>query len=173
MTEDPRRVLAEGKYVRLVARGRWEWAERTNTTGAVVVVAVTEAGELILVDQYRHPLDRRVIELPAGLVGDEPGSRHEEWIEAARRELHEETGYVSDRWEFLIEGPSSPGLTDESYALFLARDARQTGEGGGDGTEDIAVRLVPLDRVEVWLEEQRQQGLLVDPKVYAGLYFAS
>jgi len=165
-------VLAEGKYVRLVARGRWEWAERTNTTGAAVIVAVTSKGEMVLIDQFRHPLSARVIELPAGLVGDEAGTEHEEWVEAARRELFEETGYVSDRWQYLIEGPSSPGLTNESYALFLALDARKTGDGGGDDSEDIHVRLVPLANVEIWLEEQRKAGLFVDPKVYAGLFFA-
>jgi len=171
--ENKRRVLAEGKYVRLVARGRWEWAERTNTSGAVVIAAVTADGQLVLIEEYRRPLDARVVELPAGLVGDEPGTGEEDLIEAAKRELLEEAGCVSNRWQYLIEGPSSPGLTNERYTMYLALDAKKVSAGGGDESEDIHVRLVPLDQVETWLQERLKQGLLVDPKVYTALYFAA
>jgi ADP-ribose pyrophosphatase len=170
--ESERRVLAEGKYVRLVARGRWEWAERTNTSGAVVIVAVTPDRQLVLIEEYRRPLDARVVEFPAGLVGDEPGTGEEDLIEAAKRELFEETGCVSDRWRHLIDGPSSPGLTSERYTMYLALDAKKIGDGGGDDSEDIHVCLVSLDQVEQWLDKRRRDGLLVDPKVYAGLFFA-
>jgi ADP-ribose pyrophosphatase len=174
MTDDTqRRVIGEGKYVRLVAKGRWEWAERTNTSGAVVIAAVTSDGQLVLIEEYRRPLDARVVELPAGLVGDEPGKGGEDLIEAAKRELLEETGCISNRWRHLLDGPSSPGLTSESYTLFLALDAEKIGAGGGDESEDIHVRLVPLDQVETWLDQRRREGLLVDPKVYAALFFAS
>jgi ADP-ribose pyrophosphatase len=174
MTEkNKRRVLAEGKYIRLVAWGRWEWAERTNTSGAVVIAAVTAEGELVLIDEYRRPLDARVVQLPAGLVGDEPGTGEEDLIEAGKRELLEEAGCVSQRWQYLIEGPSSPGLTDERYTMYLALDAKKSGPGGGDESEDIHVCLVPLDQVETWLQQQIEQGLLVDPKIYTGLYFAA
>jgi ADP-ribose pyrophosphatase len=168
-----RRVLAEGKYVRLVARGRWEWAERTNTSGAVVIVAVTSDRQLVLIEEYRHPLGRRVVEFPAGLVGDEPGTSEEALIEAAKRELFEEAGCVSDNWRHLVGGPASPGLTDEQYSMFLALDAKKISEGGGDDSEDIHVCLVPLNQVETWLEERRRNGLLVDPKIYSGLYFVT
>jgi ADP-ribose pyrophosphatase len=171
--ENQRRVIAEGKYVRLVARGRWEWAERTNTSGAVVIAAVTPDRQLVLIEEYRRPLDARVVEFPAGLVGDEPGTGEEDLIEAAQRELLEEAGYVSDDWRHLVEGPASPGLTNEQYTMFLALDAKKVGEGGGDESEDIHVRLVPLDQVETWLHRARQRGLLVDPKIYTGLYFAN
>ena len=171
--EPQRRLLAEGKYIRLVARGRWEWAERTNTSGAVVIVAVTADRRLVLIEEYRRPLDARVVELPAGLVGDEPGTDNENIVEAAKRELLEEAGCVSNHWQRLIEGPSSPGLTNERYTMYLALDAEQISHGGGDESEDIHVRLVSLDQVETWLQERREQGLLVDPKVYAALYFTS
>jgi ADP-ribose pyrophosphatase len=171
--EQQRRVLAEGKYLRLVARGRWEWAERTNTSGAVVIVAVTADRQMVLIEEYRHPLDARVVELPAGLIGDEPGTGEEMIIEAAKRELLEEAGCVSQCWEHLIEGPSSPGLTNEGYTMYLARDVTRVSAGGGDESEDIHVYLVPLDEVETWLKKRRRQGLLVDPKVYTGLYFAT
>jgi ADP-ribose pyrophosphatase len=167
-----RRVLAEGKFVRLVARGRWEWVERTNTSGAVVIVAVTSERQMVLIEEYRQPLDARVVELPAGLIGDGPGIKEEDLIEAAKRELLEETGCVSENWLHLIEGPASPGLTSERYTLFLASDVKIISSGGGDESEDIYVRLVPLDQVESCLDERRKAGLLVDPKVYLGLYFA-
>jgi ADP-ribose pyrophosphatase len=167
-----RRVLAEGRFARLVAQTGWEWVERTNTSGAVVIVAVTEGHEMILTEQYRIPLGTRVIELPAGLAGDTPGSRHEALAEAARRELLEETGYEAPALEYLTEGPSSAGLTTEVYALFLARNVRRVGPGGGEEGEDIQVHVVPLNQVEAWLDERRKQGIMVDPKVYAGLYFA-
>jgi ADP-ribose pyrophosphatase len=167
-----RRVLAEGRFARLVAQDGWEWVERTNVAGAVVIVAVTEDGRLILVQQYRIPMAQPVIEMPAGLAGDLAGSEQEELAEAARRELLEETGYEAAQMEYLAAGPASAGLSNEVYTLFLAARARRVGPGGGDSAENIQVHLVPLDEVPQWLEERRRQGLLVDPRIYAGLFFA-
>jgi len=164
-------ILGEGKFIRLVRRNGWEWAERTNTAGGVIMLAVTDAKELVLVEQYRPPLGARVIELPAGLTGDEPDKVGEEPVEAACRELLEETGFESLLWEELLAGPSSAGLTTESYTLFLARGARRVAAGGGDSAEDITVHLAPLDDIDAWLADQRQQGAVVDPKIYGGLYF--
>jgi ADP-ribose pyrophosphatase len=169
---EEKEILAEGKFVRLVKRGRWEWVERTNCSSAVVIVPVTREKQAVFIEQYRYPLDARVIEFPAGLVGDDPGKDGEEWITAAKRELLEETGYASEQWKYLLEGPSSPGLATESYAMFLATDAVRVSDGGGDGTEDITVHLVPLPEAEAWLTQKRQAGLQVDPKIYAGLFFA-
>lgn len=169
---DARRVIAEGRFVRLVAQDGWEWVDRTNTSGAVVIVAVTAERELVLVEQYRIPVGARVIELPAGLAGDTPGSQHEVLAEAARRELLEETGFEAGPMEYLVEGPSSAGLANEVYALFLARDVRRVAPGGGDAGENIQVQVVPLDQADAWLEARRREGVMVDPRVYAGLYFA-
>jgi ADP-ribose pyrophosphatase len=166
-------ILAEGRFLRLLSHRGWEWAERTNTAAAVVVVAVTPERQLVLVEQYRIPLGRRVIELPAGLVGDQADTQGEDLIEAARRELLEETGFQAERIERLVDGPSSSGMTNETYALLLARNARPVGPGGGDSTEDIQVHIVPLDQVDAWLESKRQQGVMVDPRVYAGIHFAN
>jgi ADP-ribose pyrophosphatase len=165
--------LAEGRFARFVIQGGWEWVERTNASGAALIVAVTEDGRLILVQQYRIPLAKAVIELPAGLAGDLAGSEHEALAEAARRELFEETGYEAERMEYLTEGPASAGLSTEVYTLFLAANVRRVGPGGGDHTENIQVHLVPLAEVPQWLEQRRQQGLLVDPRIYAGLFFAN
>jgi ADP-ribose pyrophosphatase len=168
-----RRVLHEGKFVRLVRRGGWEWAERTNNSGVVVVVAITRGSRLVLTEQFRPPLDARVLDLPAGLAGDVPGTEQEELAEAARRELLEETGFQAPTLECLTEGPSSAGLTTEVVTFFLARDARRAGRGGGDPSEDIQVHAVSLGKVNAWLQRKRKAGLLIDPKIYAGLYLAT
>ena len=168
-----RRVLGEGRFVRLVAEGHWEWADRLNISGAVMIVAVTEASELVMVEQYRIPLHSRVVELPAGLAGDEAAPAGEPLAGAARRELVEETGFDADQMEYLIDGPTSAGMTSETYSVFLARNVRRVGPGGGDDHEDIQVHVVPLDAVEEWLAQRRREGVLVDPRVYLGLYFAT
>jgi len=167
-----RRVLAEGRFVRMVAQDGWEWVERTNTSGAVVIVPVTQDRELVLVEQYRIPVGARVIELPAGLSGDTPSSQHELLAETARRELLEETGFEAEELEYLIEGPSSAGLANEVYAMFFARNVRRVAAGGGDQSEAIQVHVVPLEQIDAWLQARRASGLMVDPKVYAGIYFA-
>ena len=119
------RVLGEGKFTRLVAADHWEWVERLNASGGVVIAAITTDRELVLVEQYRIPLGARVLELPAGLAGDSPEVTGEPLVEAARRELLEETGYEATDWRWLIEGPSSAGLTNESFQLFPGRNARK------------------------------------------------
>lgn len=167
-----RQVLAEGKFIRMVRRGHWEWAERTNTSGAVVIVAVTAEGEIVFTEQYRIPVGSRVIELPAGLVGDQPQLANEDLIDAAGRELFEETGYQADRFDLATEGPTTAGMTNEVVTILVARDVRRTGKGGGEASEDITVHVVPLAEAADWLERRRREGTMVDPKVYAGLYFA-
>lgn len=170
--ESQRNILREGAFVRLVRRDNWEWAERTNNSGVVAIVAITENAQIVLTEQYRRPLDARVLDLPMGLAGDVQGAEGEDFREAARRELLEETGYVADRLEFLLEGPTSAGLTNEMLTIFLARDIRKVGDGGGDETEDIDVHVVSLDQADVWLKRKRAGGILLDPKIYAAMHFA-
>ena len=171
MNPNPKITLHTGKFLALVKEGHWEYADRTNATGAAIIVAVTEERKLLLVEQYRIPVHARTIELPAGIIGDEPGSSDEAHAEAARRELIEETGFEAGRIEALTHGPSSSGLTSETVTLFHATNLRRVGAGGGVAHEDITVHEVPLAQVHSWLEANGKSGVLVDPKVYAGLYF--
>lgn len=163
-------VRYDGRYLGLHERGGWEFATRTNATGVVVVLAVTADEQIVLVEQYRVPVDCRVIELPAGLVGDD-GDPDEDTAAAAARELWEETGYRAGSLTLLTRCPSSAGLTDETLTFYLAQDCRQEGPGGGDGSEDITVHTVPLARVDRWLASAQTDGYAFDPKVYTALYW--
>jgi len=159
-----------GAYLGIRERSGWEYATRTNATGVVVVLAVTPDREIVLVEQYRIPVGRDVIELPAGLVGDED-EPDEPSERAAERELWEETGYRARRLVHLSRCPSSAGMSDEMLDFYLAEDAVREGAGGGDASEDIRVHAVPLDEVDAWLAQAQRGGKAYDPKVYTGLYW--
>jgi ADP-ribose pyrophosphatase len=163
--------LCEGKFLALVKEGRWEYVDRIGSTGAAIIVAVTDEQKLLLVEQHRIPVHARTIELPAGIVGDEPGGTSETLAEAAKRELLEETGYAAEHIEALTTGPASSGLTSEVVTLLLASNLRRVNAGGGGAHEDITVHEVPLTEVREWLATKAKQGLLIEPKVYTGLYF--
>jgi ADP-ribose pyrophosphatase len=132
---------------------------------------VTSEQKLLLVEQYRIPVHALTIELPAGLIGDEPQCAGESSLAAARRELLEETGYSAERLEMLTTGPSCSGITSERVTFFRAFDLHRTGNGGGVANEDITVHEIPLVGVEKWLEAKASAGVLIDPKIYAGLFF--
>lgn len=165
-------ILYSGRFIRAIRRGHWEYVSRQSASGVVVLVATTPAGELVLVEQYRAPVDARVIELPAGLAGDIAGKEQEPLTEAAARELEEETGWRPKRVTPIVAGPVSAGLTTEIISFFRADDLERVGPGGGDEHEDIEVHAIPLADVPQWLAEQAAHGKMVDPKVYAALYFA-
>lgn len=164
-------ILHKGKYLELIAEDNWEYVRRHNCNGIVVIVAKTKDQKLILVEQFRRPVQAQVIELPAGLVNDQVHHDNETLESAARRELFEETGYEASHLTRLVEGPVSSGLSQEVITLFQALDVVKKGPGGGDHTENIIVHEVPLAEAELWLYEMEKKGRLVDPKVYAGLYF--
>ncbi|REK11972.1 MAG: NUDIX hydrolase [Planctomycetota bacterium] len=170
MSDSEASLVYEGRHLSMVNRRGWEYATRKTSRPAVGIVAITDAGKVVLVEQYRPPVGRNVVELPAGLSGDIAGQEDEALIEAAKRELLEETGYSAKRWTELLDGYSSPGLTDESITLFLAEGLRQTGPGGGGRGEDITVHEVPLGDVLAWLNER---GAAADLKLLAGLFAAT
>ena len=165
------RTLYDGKFIRLVQQGTWEFARRQNTSGIVGIVAVTDDGKLLLVEQFRPPVGCAVIELPAGLAGDVAGQETEELASAARRELLEETGYEAREMTAVAAGPPSAGLSDEVITLFVARGLTKTGEGAGDGSEQITLHEVPVGEVHAFVDRKARDGCLVDLKVFAGLYF--
>jgi ADP-ribose pyrophosphatase len=164
------RIVAEGKYLRFVNENGWEYVLRPHATGVVAIVALTGDHRLILVEQYRVAVHRRVIELPAGLVGDSEGSAGESLAAAARRELLEETGYEADDVTELAAGPVAVGLAAEVVTFFHARGLRRVGPGGGDATEEIVVHEVELQGLRAWLADRERDGAMVDPKIFAGLY---
>jgi ADP-ribose pyrophosphatase len=160
------KTVFEGDHLFVRERDGWQYVERKKATGAVAVLAETDSGEIVLTEQHRKPVNARVIDFPAGLVGDEGTNDPEK---TARKELEEETGYTCDSVELLTRGPSSPGITSEIVSLYRARGVRKVGEGGGVGGEDITVHVVPRGELQAWLRTKEQQGALIDIKV--GLYF--
>lgn len=160
----------KGRYLGICERDGWEFATRTNATGVVVIVPLTTRGEVVLVEQFRIPVNAPVIELPAGLVGDHDDSDEPVAI-AAQRELREETGFRAGRLTHLFNCPSSAGMSDERLDIFLATELVREGAGGGDGSEDITVHVVPLDEINTWLASALRAGKALDPKIYAALYW--
>ena len=165
-----RKTLYRGRYLSLHEIDRWEFVSRSNASGVVVIVAVTEADELVLVEQFRIPVGRRVIELPAGLVGDQ-GDPDESLLLAAERELFEETGFEAEHMSLLLSCPSSAGMSAEVITFVRATGLRRIAAGGGDSSEDIKVHLVPLGEVDRWLGEQQASGKPLDPKIFGALYW--
>lgn len=176
MSVTGRKILWEGKFLRTVLiryeDGReepsgeiltrdWEAVERVNCDGVVGIVPLTRDGAVILIRQFRPPVNGYVVELPAGLC--EIGESHED---AARRELAEETGYAAGSMHFLTEGPLSSGSSAEMLSVFAATDLTYVGIENRDETEDIEVLKVPLEKLEPDLEKLRKAGSYVDLKVY-------
>jgi ADP-ribose pyrophosphatase len=158
----PPKLMWEGKYVRAVRRGKWEYAGRTNDIRAVVILAEHD-GKVILIDQPRVPLGARCVELPAGLIGDEDPEATVETT--AIKELEEETGFTADRVERLGDFYASPGMLSESFTLVRVHGLRRIGEGGGDDNEDINVHLVARGDIPNFLEQKRAEGFAVDVKL--------
>lgn len=166
--QQPIQTLAEGKFLHLLKRGRWEYAARPSTIGAVAVIATTDDDELLLIEQYRVPLGKPCIELPAGLAGDD-GDPGEAATTAARRELFEETGYTAQHITPLVAACTSPGLTNESIELFRATGLTRINEGGGTEHEDITVHRVPVAQLSDWLNQRTAEGTAIDMKTLAAI----
>ena len=163
------RSLYKGKFLELVADGKWEYVQRPRGANPVGIVAVTPEGKLLLISQYRIPMQKACVEIPAGLAGDTTAG--ESWKTAALRELREETGYSATDMEYLTHGPPSAGLTSECMTLARAIGVAKAGAPEPDGDEKIEVHEVPLAEVDAFLQAQAALGKLIDPKVYAALYF--
>lgn len=152
----------QGRFMAMKVDGKWEYASRARGIGAAVILAI-DNGHVILVEQFRVPLGRRCLELPAGLVGDETEGEAVEI--AAARELEEETGYRPARIEVIGQFHSSPGMVSEGFTLVRAHGLTCVGEGGGDGDEEITVHRVALDAVEPFIATKRAEGVAIDVKL--------
>ncbi|MDP9182816.1 MAG: NUDIX hydrolase [Actinomycetota bacterium] len=130
--------------------------------GAVGVVALRGQApdqEVLLVNQYRHPVTRRLDELPAGLLD----VAHEPALAAAKRELAEEAGYEARSWHVLVDVLTSPGMTDEAIRLYLAQDLT-AGDRDVQGHEEVEMtaRWVPLaSAVQAALAGELENGICV------------
>ena len=158
----PAETMWQGKFVRAIKRGRWEYVSRTNEVRAVVILAEDD-GKLILVEQFRFPIGARCLELPAGLIGDEEQGATVE--STALKELREEAGYGAERIERLGDFYSSPGMLTESFTLVRAHGVTKVGEGGGVGGEDITVHLVSRADLPALIGERRREGVGIDSKL--------
>ena len=165
--------LYEGNVLRMVKRGRWEYVERKKNIRAAFICAVTPEKKLILIKEFRIPLNRTVVGFPAGLIGDTPGMESESIEEACKRELVEEAGYQAESVTVWTEGPTSAGLTSEVISLVFAEGLKRVGEGGGLPSENIECFEIPLRSVSRWLDKCVEEGCIIDPKIFACLHFLS
>lgn len=161
----PDEVMWEGRFITARRKGRWEYVSRARGIRAAVILAIDAEDHVILVEQYRVPLGRISMELPAGLIGDDDGHDGEDAATAAGRELEEETGYAAARIEVIGEFFSSPGMVSESFTLLRAHGLTQVGPGGGIDGEDITVHRVPLSGIADAIAGWRAQGRAIDVKL--------
>jgi ADP-ribose pyrophosphatase len=130
--------------------------------GAVVVIAVTDAGELVMERQYRYPMGREFFELPAGKI--DPG---EETLETGRRELAEETGYAAEHWRRLAVIHPSIGYSNERIEIYLAQGLTRV-ESKLDDEEFLEVFTLPLRTAIDWIRD----GRITDTTSIAALFWA-
>ena len=168
MSEDPE-ILFDGRHMALLRRRGWEYVEHRRAPEAAMIIAITPRDELVLTEEFRLAVNAPVLSLPAGLVGDEGP---EEAVDAARRELAEETGYEAPALEFLARGPGSAGQSSEMVTFFLAREAVRVGEQAAQDRGQIRVHVVSIAQLSLWARERENEGAVIDPKIWAGLYLA-
>lgn len=161
--QQPVETMWEGRFIRALKQGSWEYVSRVRGICAVVILAEHE-GKIVLVEQHRVPIGRRCLELPAGLIGDD--DENAGVGDTAINELEEETGFTAERIERLGEYYSSPGMVSESFTLVRAHGLTRVGEGGGvAGHEDITVHLVERDGIAAFIEERRADGVAIDVRL--------
>jgi ADP-ribose pyrophosphatase len=165
----PEQIMWEGRFITAKKRGRWEYVGRARGIRAAAIIALDRDADgtrhVILVSQYRVPLGRFCLEIPAGLVGDDEGKEGEAALDAAARELEEETGYRAGKLEILGEFYSSPGMVSECFTLLRASDLAKVSAGGGTASENIEIHRVALRDLSRFVDEWRRAGHAVDVRI--------
>jgi len=165
-------TLYEGKYILLKKKQfpgpdgkiiNWEFAERVGQTQAVAFFGLTVAEELIVIRQFRPPVNSQTIELPAGLM-DIPGETPQQTIE---RELAEETGYECKTIQPLIEAYSTPGMSSEKVSIFWGRVGQKQSQNLDDAEDIYVYPPVPLTELMPFLHEESKKGIIIDYKIQA------
>ena len=160
---EPEEIVWQGRFVTAKRKGKWEYVARARGIRAAVILAIDAEDHVLLVEQFRVPLGRACLELPAGLIGDH--DEGEDVLVAAARELEEETGYRAGQIEEVGEFFSSPGMLTESYTLLRAYDLERVGPGGGLDGEDITVHRVPRAEIADYIAARRGEGMAIDGKL--------
>lgn len=161
--------LFEGEHLVFRRRRGWEYVEHRTSKESVMVLAHTPGGAIVLVQEFRPAVDGVVVCLPAGLVGD---GGPEDPESAARRELSEETGYEANALQLIGRGPGSAGMSSEIVSFYYAPDVRRAGPQGERESQEIQVHVVPVAGLAEWARAREAEGILIDPKVWAGLCLA-
>lgn len=162
MSDDAEEIVWQGRFIAAKRRGNWEYVGRARGIKAAVILAIQD-GHVILVEQYRVPLGRNCLELPAGLVGDDDAGEAME--AAAARELEEETGYRAAKIELVGEFFSSPGMVSESFYFVRALGLEKVSEGGGVEGENIVVHRIAIDALPAFIDAKRTEGCAMDVKL--------
>lgn len=133
--------------------------------GAVAIAAIDDDRNIAMIYQYRHPLGRRLWELPAGLLD----TQGEDPAQTAVRELKEEAGLAADTWRVLLDLASSPGFSDESVRTYLATGLSHVGRPAGEHEEaDLTLRWFPLEQAV----RMAMSGEIVNSTAAAGVLAA-
>lgn len=158
-------IIFEGTIFDVIVKKGRTFTKRKACTGIVKVVPYKD-GKIILIGQSRIPVGGKTIEFPAGMAGDNSSNRDETLMEAAKRELLEEAGYVSEDVVKLHQGPISAETSADIITTFAAFNIEKKQEG----QDNIEVFEVELEKAHEFLYDMGLKGYLVDDKVYSAIY---
>lgn len=156
-------VLHKGKFLTFCERNGWEFVKRTKGTNGVMILPLTIDNCFVVVEEWREPIQKNLINFPAGVIEDGEG-----FAEAAERELLEETGYEMGGRDEFYQIATSAGITNEKLFVFPAYDCIKVSYGGGmfDEGEQIKVHKVPFNNLFQWLKIKESNGCLIGASLW-------